>query len=111
MCEWKEEDWSLHINNVIKEAGKLSSFEIKLTTTWLNIGGLGEEGSILRKHYTRLNTQQADVYCNETKLPGMKQVSQLAQSITDKCDKMIKQELLNDLYLNKTSQLQTIKKT
>jgi hypothetical protein len=91
----------LCINNVIKESGKPSLFEIKLTTTWLTIGGSGEEGSTLSKHQARLNTQQVDVYCKETKIHGMKPVAQVTQSITDERDKMIKQELMDDLYLNK----------
>jgi hypothetical protein len=67
----------------------------------MNIGGLGTKGSTLHKHCARLNTQQIDVYCKETRIPGMKPVVQVTQSITDECNKMIKQELMDNLYLNK----------
>ena len=100
MSKWKEEDLNCCIIEVIKEPGKLHSFKIKLITTWLNIGGMGQDGSILCKHCARLKAQQIDMYCKDTRMPGISPVVQLTQSITGECDDMIKQELMNELYLN-----------
>ena len=100
MSEWKEEDWNCCISEVIKELGKRHSFKIKLTTTLMNIEKMGQEGPTLRKDCDRLKTQQIDVYCKDTKIPGTSPVVQLTHSITDECYDMIKQELIDDLFLN-----------
>ena len=107
MSEWKEEDLNCCINReIIKESGKLHSFEMKLITTWLNIGGLGQEGPTLRKYCARLSIQQIEVYCKDTQIHGMSPVIHLTQSITDECDDMIKQDLVDDLFfLNWTPML------
>ena len=71
MFKWKQEECSPWVTNVSKEADKLSSFKIKVTITWLNIGGLGEGRSTLCNHHARCNKKQMDVYLKGTKLPGM----------------------------------------
>ena len=98
MSKWKEEDLNYCISKVIRESGKLHSFEIKLTTIWLNIGGMGQKGPVLRKHCARLSTQQIEVYCKDTQIHGMSPVVHLTQSITGECDNMIKKDLVDDLF-------------
>ena len=90
MSEWKEEDLNCCIREIIKESGKLHSFEMKLVTTWLNIGGLGQAGPTLCKHCARLSTLQIEVYCKDTQIHGMSPVVHLTQSNTGECDNMIK---------------------
>ena len=59
---------------------------------------LREDISTLCKHRARCNKKHLDVYWKETKLPVTKLVVQLTQSITGKCDDMIKQGLMEDLF-------------
>ena len=50
MYEWKQDKWSSCITNVTKDAGKVSSFKIKVITMRLNMGGTGDNGLTLHKH-------------------------------------------------------------
>ena len=66
----------------------------------MNIGELGQEGPTLHKHCARLRIQQIEMYCKDTKIPGMSSVVQLTQSVTGECNNMTKQKLKDDLFLN-----------